>query len=79
MKLFVRRPHRLPLYLVFPNRLLFGRFSAWLAVQALKQQKIKIDPKTLYRVFRQIPYQKWKGLPVIEVHAADGTEVKITV
>ncbi|MDO5549096.1 MAG: hypothetical protein Q4F79_11525 [Eubacteriales bacterium] len=79
MKLMVQRPHRPPIWLVLPNRLLFGRFSAWVTVQALRQHSIAVDSSAFYLWLRRFPYREWKGLPVVEVRAADGTRVKITL
>ena len=79
MKIVVRK--RLPLVLYIPNRMLRGRLCTFLICEALRGDGIPIDQEQLAALLAQCRdiFAQHRGLRMVEVHAADGTHVTITL
>ena len=79
MKLIVCRPNHLPIRLIFPTRLLFGRLGSAILAQALRQNDIPISTADLRAQLAKLPWREWRGMCVVEVDWADGGSVRLIV
>lgn len=79
MRIFVKK--RVPLVFYIPNCLLYNRFVVTIIVSAMQKDGIAIDRVQLMPLLRQCSeiFRQYHGLTFVEVHAKDGTYIKITV
>lgn len=79
MKIVVKK--HVPLVFYIPNCLLHSRPVAAIIVSAMQKEGIAIDRAKLTPLLRQCSaiFRQRRGLTFVEVHAKDGTYVKITL
>lgn len=79
MRIVVKK--RFPIVIGIPNRLFCGRFGAFCIAEGLKSEGIAVDRAQLAAVLRTCRelLRAYRGLTIVEVDAADGTHVKLSL